>query len=94
MGQKRFNAIRQQYTNQQSVAVADQCNAWAARNIGDDLVFVNGIPLQPPPGPGLSGESFSVTGNADEIFVGRIDISFEGVNTNPAVEIVQQYYIQ
>lgn len=90
---RRFNAILQRYTEQQSVAVADKCNAWAARNVGNDVVRVNGIELQPPPGPGLTGESVSIAGNEGEIYVGRIDIVFAGLAANPIVEIVQQFYI-
>lgn len=91
---REFNALVQVYRQQTEVEVQNLCNGFAARNIGDTVALVNGITLQPPPGPGLSGESVSIDGNGDEIYRGRIQISFAGVGINPVVEIVQKFYIK
>lgn len=90
----QYNIIQQQYTTQEEVFVNPGCNAVTVRNIGDDVIFFNGIPLQPPPGVGLSGESVSFEGNLGEVYTGRIQIQFAGVGLNPRCEVTQKFYIE
>jgi hypothetical protein len=89
-----YNIIQQQYTTQEEVSVNEGCNAVTVRNIGDDVLFFNGIPLQPPPGVGLSGESVAFEGNFGEVYTGRIQIQFAGVGINPRAEVTQKFYIE
>lgn len=88
-----FNIIQQTITEQSEVWVNQNCNAVTVRNIGDDVLFFNGIPLQPPPGAGLSGESVAFEGNYGEVYTGRIQIQFAGVGIDPIAEITQKFYI-
>jgi hypothetical protein len=88
-----YNIIQQQYTIQEEVFVNPGCNAVTVRNIGNDVLFFNGIPLQPPPGVGLSGESVAFEGNIGEVYTGRIQIWFQGVGLNPRAEVTQKFYI-
>lgn len=89
-----YNIIQQTITEQSEIWVNEDCNAVTVRNIGDDLLFFNGIPLQPPPGIGLSGESVSFEGNYGEIYSGRLQIQFAGVGINPVAEITQKFYVE
>jgi len=88
-----FNVLIQQYTTQTEVQVTPDCNAWAARNLGNDTCWVNGTQLLANPAPGLTGESASFSGNDGEIYKGRIQIRFAGVGTTPLVEITQKFYL-
>jgi hypothetical protein len=88
-----FNIIQQTVTEQTEIWVNQNCNAVTVRNIGDDVLLFNGIPLQPPPGVGLSGESVAFEGNYGEVYTGRIQIQFAGVGINPIAEITQKFYI-
>jgi hypothetical protein len=65
-----FNTSTQQYTKQRSVTVEKLCNNVTVINKGTTLVLWNGLPLNP-------GESMTVGGNESEVFVGRVDISFQ-----------------
>jgi hypothetical protein len=93
MNKLEFNIIQQNVVTQAEIEVHKGCNAVTVRNIGDDIILFNGIPLQPPPGVGLSGESVSFEGNIGEVYRGRIQISFAGVGINPNCEITQKFYI-
>lgn len=87
-----YNTIMEVVRAQKEIVVGPNCNGWVVRNIGGSIAFVNGIQLQPPPGAGLSGESFSSGGNYGEIYVGRIQIQF-AAGINPTVEIIQKFYL-
>ena len=92
-----YNIIGQSYYLGQEVKPDKNCNGWTAINKGDTLAWVNGVPLKPyPPGhPELSGESFGVSGNEQEVYDGRIKIVFDNsVGTNPWIVIVQKFYIK
>lgn len=92
---KAFNIIQQNFTQQVEVPVNPGCNSITVRNIGDRVLVFNGIPLQPPPGVGLSGESVSFEGNENEVYEGRIQISFlAGAGVNPLAEVTQKFYIE
>lgn len=75
-------------------ALVEMVNSWAVANTGNDTVKVNGKTLLPAPAPGLSGESFGVSGNLGEIYNRRyLTIQFQGAGNAPQVEITQKYYI-
>ena len=69
------------------------CNGWTAINRGTSIVQVNGVPLAPPATPGLSGESFGVSGNIGELYAGRVTCLFDVADTAPALVFVQKIYL-
>ena len=64
-----YNTTTQEYTALRSVNVDKMCNGFSVNNAGTTIVTLNGEPLQP-------GQSKTVGGNEDEIYVGRIDLAF------------------
>lgn len=89
----KYSIIGQQYQGNQDVEVDERCNGWTAINKGGKKCFVNGIPLEPPPSVGMSGESFSIGGNIGEVYTGRIQIQTDPTDTTPLVIIIQKYYL-
>lgn len=79
------------YTDSTPVEVDPQCNSLNFINTGATLATVNGIPINPGIAGVSNGESFSIGGNQDEIFKGRIDIDFP--NGAGSVTVVQKYYL-
>lgn len=73
-----YNLIPMRYASNTKVVVDPYCNGFSVVNIGASNMEVNGVPLAPPVAPALLGESVSFGGNENEIFKGRIDISFTG----------------
>jgi hypothetical protein len=75
------------------IDVVKGCNGFMFTNTGDTVALVNGMVINPGvPGASL-GDSRSIGGNEDEIYIGRIQIAFAipgGVN--PQVEIVQKFF--
>jgi hypothetical protein len=67
--QRYYNTTTQEYRALRSVNVDKRCNGFSVNNAGTTIVTVNGEPLQP-------GQSKTVGGNEDEIYVGRIDLAF------------------
>lgn len=89
-----FNTTKaQSYTFNQRVARVDNCNGWVARNMGDDPVRVNGHLLYPGTVGTSAGESYTEGGNLGEIFMGYLEIQFEGTGADPRVDIAQKFYI-
>lgn len=92
-----YNEIVQSYYKSQMVFVPENCNGYLAVNKGDTIVWVNGFPLNPPVGAGLSGESTGLLGNKGEIYVGQnkqLQIVFNNAPfVSPWVIIVFKYYI-
>lgn len=92
MNEKRlynFSAIT--VLENRGVDVDANCNAVSFLNTGATLAIVNGIPLNPGV-PGVSnGESFSIPGNKDEYFHGRIDVQFTG--GAGTLLVIQKFYI-
>jgi hypothetical protein len=64
-------------------------------NKGNAPITVNGFPLLPQPVATVSGESYGIAGNADEIYKGHIVIDFNlvGAPSNPLCVVVQKYFI-
>lgn len=89
--QQKYNIIVGQYSKNGKINVDSMCNGFTAINIGATLVTVNGVPLNPGTPGTNNGESFSIGGNAGEIFYGDIELFFTG-NTG-SVLIIQKYYI-
>lgn len=99
--QKQVNDIRQYTlfdTNVQTYVRSfilkplENCNAINIVNIGDEIVTVNGRPLYPGTPGTINGDSYSVGGNANEIYVGSINISFAGGGANPNLLVEQKFY--
>lgn len=68
-------------------------NGFMVENIGDESVTFEGKTLLPPPGAGLAGQSFSVGGNAGELYRGRLRFQFAGGGVNPQIQITLKFYI-
>ena len=92
MNKKDYNVIVITVTTQEEIEVHKNCNGVTVRNLGNTNVFINGIRLLPAPGIGLCGESVEFSGNEDEFYRGRIQISF-GAGVTPSAEITQKFYV-
>lgn len=79
------------YSQNGNVPIDGKCNGWTAINIGTTLVNVNQIPLNAGVPGTNNGESFTIGGNADEVFEGRISVSFP--SGAGVVLIIQKYYL-
>jgi len=71
-----YDIVNSVYSANAKVQIDQYCNGVTIVNIGATNMQVNGVPLAPPVAPSLVGESVSFGGNRNEIFYGRIDISF------------------
>jgi hypothetical protein len=86
----KYNVITNSYNQNQNVPLDGNCNGWTAINIGTTIVTVNGIPLHPGTPGTNNGESFTIGGNAGEIFTGRISLTF--ATGTGQVLIIQKFY--
>jgi hypothetical protein len=89
-GYRLYNTTTQQYTQQHSVVVDKLCNGVTVINKGNTIVLWNGLPLNP-------NESMTVGGNEGEVFVGRVDISFQPsvpvvIPTINSAWVIQKFY--
>jgi hypothetical protein len=75
------------------VEVDENCNGWMAINKGSGVAYVNGVPLNPAPAVGLSGESTGTSGNYGEVFKGSIQVKFAPNANDNLVLFVQKFYI-
>lgn len=83
----------QPYRESGFVKRVNNCNGFIAVNTGDEIAVVNDQVLYPGvPGTNL-GDSKTVGGNAGEVFLGNIKITFNGGGANPEVTIDQKFYI-
>lgn len=81
------------YSSGDSITVLPNCFAISFTNIGDDLAFVNDMRIFPNTNPATGlGDSRSVSGHWLDLYVGNINLKFDGVGVNPLVEIVQLFY--
>lgn len=85
----------QVYYQNTYVPVSHQCFAFMFTNIGDTTATVKGMVIFPSATPATAlGDSRSISGHKRDIYKGTMDLSFRApVGANPAVEIVQLYYI-
>lgn len=89
----RFDVIVQSVFISGEQALVENVNSWSVQNTGLVIVKVNNKTLLPGPAPGLSGESYGVSGNLGEIYNrGYLTIQFNA-GAGAAVELVQKYYI-
>ena len=86
------NFSTQEYNRSVQVRVVDNCNGFTVKNRGNNLLLVNGDPLDP-------GESKGFMLNKEEVYGGRIDLSFR--DAVPAVVprvlsafVTQKFYMQ
>jgi hypothetical protein len=83
-----YNIFPQSYNAQRSVVVVDLCNGFTVLNAGTSTVYLNGVPIIP-------NVSVTIGGNEDEIYKGRIDISFSSANTaDNTAWVIQKFYIE
>ena len=75
--QLNYNIETTFYRRNDSVVIDKMCNSVTIINTGTTAMTVNKVPLAAPIAPNLLGESFTFGGNRNEIFKGRIDISFQ-----------------
>ncbi len=89
-----YNIITQTIRTNQGIVLDERCNGVTAVNIGTTNGNVHGVPLAPPSAGSLLGESFAFGGNRNEVFEGRIDVSFPGGNDNGnRILIMQKIYL-
>lgn len=79
------------YNDSAPVEIDPQCNSLNFINTGSTVAEVNGVPLNPGIAGVSNGESFSIGGNQDEIFKGRVDINFPA--GAGSLTVVQKYYL-
>jgi len=84
----------QVYSENAYIPVADNCFAFMFTNIGATTATVNGMVIFPSSTPTTAlGDSRSISGHELDVYTGNITLSFQTGGTNPAVEVVQLYYI-
>jgi hypothetical protein len=81
----QYNVSVQEYDRSQSVPKEPLCNGFIVRNVGTSGMTINGDAL-------ATGESKTVGGNRGEVYVGRIDISFDNAGTNLCI-VTQKFYL-
>lgn len=75
----QYQITNKTFTEQGAVNIDPKCNGFVIKNIGTTQVLYEGYYIQP-------GDSFSVGGNRNELFVGRVFMSF--VVQSPAPVII------
>lgn len=93
-GELHFNFVGQEYSVNTEVSVDPACNAVTFINKGTMVARINGVPINPPLDPTLSGESITVGGNKGELFKGRLQITVGVGDPAPLVIVIQKYYIK
>lgn len=81
------------YRTSQTVAAHPKCYGFIFINKGDTGVTINQTYLQPRPGAGLSGESYSYVDAGGRIYKRPFQINFDAApGTDPWVEIHQVHH--
>lgn len=75
------------YSQNAKPAVVDQCNGWTIKNGGNCILVINTEFLNP-------GESKGFLCWPGELYVGRIDISFRNLPTQPMPVVRQAWLTQ
>lgn len=86
-----YNFASIQVAENRAVEIDRNCNSISFLNIGTTIATVNGIPLHPGAPGTNNGESFSIPGNAQEIFKGRVDVGFTG--GAGLLLVIQKFYV-
>jgi hypothetical protein len=90
-----YNITYNRYSSSQEIPREELCNGFTIINIGDTIATINGKILFPSTTPATDqGDSFSVGGNAGEIYKGQLNLSFAVGGANPLVEVIQKFYVQ
>lgn len=91
---KAYNTVTQIYSENAYIPVADNCFAFMFTNVGGTIADVNGMVIFPSATPATAlGDSRTIAGHELDVYTGNITLSFRTGGTNPAVEVVQLYYI-
>lgn len=85
-----YNLSSMTYHANQRIEVDSRCNGFTVVNIGNSDCIVNGIPLAPPAAPALQGEAAQFGGNRNEIYIGRIELTF--TNNQGTAIVIQKIY--
>lgn len=95
MSNRVYNIMPVYYANSQPIVVPQNCNGYVAVNTGTTSVIINGITLLPAPAVGLTGQSYGVSGNEDEIFAGNNGSILVNIPAGGGqVLIIWKYYIK
>lgn len=90
-----YNITYARYSTAQEIPREELCNGFTIINIGGATATINGKVLFPSATPTTDqGDSFSVGGNAGEIYKGMLSLSFDPAGPNPLVEVIQKFYVQ
>lgn len=83
------------YNRSGTIPVQQGCFAFMFTNVGNDTAFVCNMVLFPSATPTTAiGDSRTLSGHKNDLYMGNITLSFAGVGNNPSVEIVQLYYLE
>lgn len=90
-----WNESSNLYTVSGQVERAKNCFAYAATNLGDTIVDVNGHRLFPSATPATEvGDSISLSAPEGQVFKGNLTVQFQApVGAAPLVEITQLFYL-
>lgn len=91
-GDRAYNMTVQTYTQSTQVTVQKGCFAFMFTNLGGANANVNGMVIFPPTGPGLLGDSRSISAHKSDIYKGNITLAIDPAGPTPLVEIVQLFY--
>lgn len=88
----KYNISQQEFTSLRSVNLSPWCNGVTVLNAGNTIALWNGIPISP-------GVSLTVGGNEGEVYVGRVDISFDMPSPAPmhpmnSAWVIEKFYTQ
>lgn len=87
-----FNTTGAQlYDIGQTVVPYKGCNAIIITNTGDGIISVSGRLLYPGVPGTNNGDAFTWGGNANELFMGKLDVAVLG-GANPQYSVEQKYY--
>ncbi len=91
---QKYDLIPQNYDASGWFDIPKNCNGFVVTNIGNTFVQVNDQIFYPGvPGTSL-GDSRSYGGNKDEVYVGKLKVSFAlPLGTVPNIEVVYKIYI-
>jgi len=90
-----FNISVVQVSVSAPVAIEDGCAGFMLTNIGDTIVRVNGMTLFPSATPATAlGDSITIGLHKNDLYAGRLDVSFNPGGVTPLLQIVQIHYMQ
>lgn len=93
---RAWNMTANIYHESKQVVLLDNCFGFMFTNVGDVVAQVNGMTIFPNATPLTAlGDSRTVAAHREDIYLGNITLKFiPGAGANPAVEIVQLYYLE